>query len=150
MHFIPLMDLVKDIDNSIDGGEHNETTETTDDLAAKNPKEAPTIKQMENLSTKVSDITQRIENLGPILDLQSIKQEVNQLKNKMAAWEAQMVGLNKFHMQVLHNFALTLSLLRQHHDDTEEDEMEARDLYRFLSNEWSSTMEASGVHKTPL
>lgn len=149
MHSIPLMDLVKDTDNSIVGGEPKETTETTDDLTAENPQEAPTLQQMEKLSIDVLDITQRIENLAPVLDLQSIK-EVKQLKNKMETWEAQMVGLNKFHMQVLHSSALTLSLLREHYADTKEDKQEARDLYKFLSTEWSNTMEATRVRKAPL
>lgn len=113
--------LDKDIDKSIAGDEPKETTETTDDLAAENPQEAPTLQQMKKMRTDVLDITQRIENLDPVLDLQSIKEEVKQLKNKMETWEAQMVALNKFHMQVLHNSTLTLSLLRKCYPDTKED-----------------------------
>lgn len=105
---------------------------------------------MEMMSTDVLDITQRIENLSPVLELQAIKDNVNRLKSKMEAWDAQMAGLNKFHLQVLHNLVLTLSLLREHTADMKEDTQEARDLYKFFSNEWNISMDATGVCKAPL
>lgn len=104
---------------------------------------------MEKLCTDVLDIIQRIANLGLVLELQAIMGDLNRLNSKMEAWDAQIASLNKFHLQILHNSTLTLSLLRERTADME-DKQEANELYKFLSSEWNSVIDATRARKASL